>query len=153
MDKELNILVADDSPDDIFLLQQAFKKAGVTSRLCEVCDGQEAIDYLHGEGRWADRTEHPIPDVLLLDLNMPHKSGFEVLEWIRQDEKNGLLIVYVLSASFRDSDIHRAYRLSANGYVLKPNQMRDLVEFIQTLHHWHKFAITPSRNFVFSGTS
>jgi len=143
MSKELNILVADDSPDDIFLLQQAFKKAGVQSRLSQVCDGQEACGYLRGEGRWGDRAAHPLPDVLLLDLNMPHKNGFEVLEWVRQNIESRLLMVYVLSASARESDVHRAYELKANGYVVKPNQVHDLVGLVQALHQWHKFVVLP----------
>jgi CheY-like chemotaxis protein len=143
MSQELNILVADDSQDDIFLLQQAFKKAKVPSRFCQVCDGQEACNYLQGEGCWGDRLAHPLPDVLLLDLDMPHKNGFEVLEWVREQSECSLLIVYVLSASARDSDIQRAHDLKANGYVVKPIQVADLVRFVQTLHQWHEFVVIP----------
>ena len=143
MSQELNILVADDSQDDIFLLQQAFKKAKVHSRFCQVCDGQEACNYLQGEGCWGDRAAHPLPDVLLLDLDMPHKNGFEVLEWVRNQSHCNSLIVYVFSASARDSDIQRAHDLKANGYVVKPIQVADLVRFVQTLHQWHEFVVIP----------
>ena len=145
MSQELNILVADDSQDDIFLLQQAFKKAKVQSRFCQVCDGQEACSYLQGEGRWGDRIAHPLPDVLLLDLNMPYKNGFEVLRWVRQQSQCKLMLVYVLSASARESDIQQAHDLKANGYVIKPIQVCDLVRFVQTLHQWHEFVVIPSR--------
>jgi len=145
MKPELNILVAEDSPEDIFLLQQAFKKAKVKSHFCQVCDGQEACSYLKGEGCWGDRVTHPLPDILLLDLNMPHKNGFEVLEWVRQHSHCSLLIVYVFSASARKADIQRAHDLKANGYVIKPNRVRDLVAFVQALHQWHKFLVIPSQ--------
>ena len=145
MSQELKVLVADDSPDDIFLLQQAFRKAGVRSRLNQVCDGQEVCGYLQGDGCWSDRAVYPFPDVLLLDLNMPHRNGFEVLDWIRHSAECNLLIVYVLSASAREKDIRQAHDLKSNGYVIKPNQVSELVGFVQTLHQWHKFVVIPPR--------
>lgn len=143
--RPLNVLVADDSPDDIFLLEQAFKKAGGQSRLWHVGDGQQALDYLAGKGRFSDRRAHPFPDVLLLDLNMPHKDGFEVLKWLRENPGCGLLVAYVLSASTRESDLRRALELHANGFVVKPNQISDLTKFVAALHQWHQFAVIPEK--------
>jgi CheY-like chemotaxis protein len=145
MSPTLNILVAEDNTDDVFLLEQAFRKAGVTSRLTAVRDGVDAVDYLKGEGPYGNRAEFPFPDVLLLDLNMPRMNGFEVLEWVRQDEHCGQLIVYVLTASARESDMERAYSLCASGFIVKPNRLDELVAFVSALHQWHCFVSLPRR--------
>src|SRR5215831_4825765 len=103
----MNILLAEDNSDDVVLLEHAFKKAGVTSHLTAVTDGLEALDYLEGEGAFANRAAYPFPDVLLLDLNMPRKNGFEVLAWVRRDANCSRLMVHVLTASPRESDAER----------------------------------------------
>src|SRR6185436_15133066 len=126
----LNFLVTEDHPDDILLLQQAFKIAGTTSRLYAVTDGFETQAYLKGEGEFGDRAAFPFPDALLLDLNMPRMNGFELLEWIRQDEQCRRLVVHVLTASAREADIHRAYDLGANSYLIKPSRVDDLVSLV-----------------------
>lgn len=143
MKKTLTLLVAEDNSDDIFLLREAFKKAGVKAPLHAVTDGSEAIAYLKGEGPYADRVRHPYPDALLLDLNMPRRNGFEVLEWIRHDPRSSRLIVYVLSASARQADVRRAYELHANSYIVKPTRIDELVAFAAALHAWHRFAVPP----------
>ena len=141
----MNILLAEDLEDDVFLLKQAFSKAQVTSRLESVRDGMEAQAYLKGEGEFADRAAHPFPDVLLLDLNMPRMNGFELLEWMRQDDQCRRVVTHVLTASAREADVDRAYELGANSYVLKPSRMGDLVAFVKGLHEWHKFIVLPQR--------
>src|SRR5690349_327990 len=78
------ILIAEDDEDHVFLLKRALQKGAVLNPVFVVSDGQEAIEYLKGEGKYADRYEYPLPSLLLLDLKMPQKDGFEVLEWIRQ---------------------------------------------------------------------
>ena len=143
--KVLSILLAEDSPDDVLLLQHAFKKAGVAHRLEVVCDGIEAMEYLNGENAYADREQHPFPDVLLLDLNMPRMNGFEVLEQVRREPRYSRLLVYVLTSSSREADVQRAYDLGANSYVLKPSRMGDLVAFASALNQWHQFVyLAPS---------
>lgn len=139
-----NVLVADDSADDVFLLQEAFKMAEVTSRLHAVTDGAEAVAYLQGEQAFGNRGLHPFPDVLLLDLNMPRMNGFEVLEWVRHDANCKRLVVHVLTASGRDSDVQRAYDLCASSYTIKPNRLDDLVGFVAALHQWHRFITLPA---------
>ena len=141
-----NILVVDDSANDVFLLEQAFKKAAATSRLFSVQDGMEAQAYLKGESQFSDRAVHPFPDVLLLDLNMPRMNGFEFLQWLRQDPEGGGVVVYVLSASARDADVQRAYALGANSYVVKPSRMDELVSFVAAMHQWHRFTVLPTRS-------
>src|SRR5579862_9146385 len=143
MSSTLNILVAEDNADDVFLLKEAFRKAGVTSRLLAVSDGVEAVAYLKGEEAYSDRAQCPFPDLLLLDLNMPRMNGFEVLEWVRQEAECNRLVVYVLTASARESDVERAYSLHANAFIVKPNRLDDLVAFISALHQWHRFTLVP----------
>jgi len=135
----LKILLAEDHEDDVLLLRQAFLKAGVTSQLHVVNDGDEAIEYLNAGGKFGDRSTFPFPDVLLLDLNLPRRNGFEVLEWVRQQPANAGLVVHVMSASAREVDVTRAYRLGANSYVVKPSRVDELVAFVKALHEWHRF--------------
>jgi CheY-like chemotaxis protein len=143
MNTVLTILLAEDNEDDIFLLQEAFRKAGAISRLILARDGIEARDYLRGEGPFADRDKHPFPDILLLDLNMPRMNGFELLEWLRNGDVCNRLIVHVLTASARDADVEHAYALRANSYILKPSRMDELVAFVKALHQWHHFVVIP----------
>jgi CheY-like chemotaxis protein len=146
MNPALKILVADDSQDDLFLLEQAFKKAAVPGSLHFVPDGNEVLAYLKCEGPFIDRGRHPWPDVVLLDLNMPCMNGFEVLEWLRREPTCSRLIVYVVTTSNRPEDIQRAYDLGANSYVVKPSRMDELVAFVAALHSWHQFVALPSHS-------
>ncbi len=140
---DLTILLAEDNEDEATLFQMAMEKANVPAQLQTVRDGEKAISYLKGEGTYADRTAHPIPDILLLDLNMPRVNGFEVLEWVRDHAPYQNLIVYVLSASSREVDVQRVYDLHANSYVRKPGRMDDLTAFVHALVTWHKFICPP----------
>jgi CheY-like chemotaxis protein len=143
MNTAINILVAEDNSDDLFLLRQAFKKAGWLDPLHAVCDGLEALAYLKGEESYNDRDNYPFPDVLLLDLNMPRMNGFEVLKWVRQDPQCKRLVVHVLTASARGADVKLAYDLHANGYVIKPSRMDELVAFVASLRQWLRFTVFP----------
>src|SRR5947208_11973317 len=115
------ILVAEDDADDAFFLQRAFKKLGIPTSLKFVHDGQEAIDYLHGDAQFADRLRYPLPDLLLLDLKMPRLTGFEVLGWVRKQHNLRRLPVVIFSSSGELTDINRAYDLGANSYLIKPH--------------------------------
>jgi CheY-like chemotaxis protein len=139
-----NILLAEDNADDVFLLHQAFKKAGVTSSMQVVQNGVEAVAYLSNEGAFANRTTYPMPDMLLLDLNMPQRNGFEVLEWLRKSPTCQRLVVHVLTASCREADVRRAYELGANSYILKPSRMDELTAWVKALHEWHHFVVLPA---------
>ena len=142
--RSLNILIAEDNPDDIFLLQEAAKKAGVTSRLYAVRDGVETLEYLSGDGAFADRNTYPFPDVLLLDLSMPRMNGFELLEQLRSDPRFSSLVVHILTASGRDEDVDRAYRLHANSYLVKPTRVDQLVQLLALLQQWHGLIRLPT---------
>ncbi len=121
------ILYAEDEENDAFFLRRAFKQAGIAHSLVHAPDGQEAIDYCAGGGRYTDREEHPLPGLLLLDINMPRKSGMEVLKWIRHEPSMCTLPVIVLTSSLQDTDIHRAYLMGANAYLVKSPKLDDLV--------------------------
>jgi CheY-like chemotaxis protein len=139
------ILVAEDNPDDAFLLKRAFVQAGINVRLDFVQDGEQAIHYLKGENGYADREAHPFPVLLLLDLKMPRLDGFDVLEWLRQ-QPGGLkrLLVTVLTSSDQPSDVDRAYDLGANSYLIKPSVSESLVEIVLRIqNYWFKINHSP----------
>jgi CheY-like chemotaxis protein len=142
----LNILLAEDNPDDVFFFRSAYKKAALPGTLNAVCDGVEVQAYLNGEEGFGDRANYPFPDVLLLDLNMPRINGFEVLEWIRDNPRCSRLMVHVMSYSSREADIERVYDLHANSYIVKPSRVDKLVEFITALYQWHGFISIPVNN-------
>ena len=137
----MNILIAEDNADDIVLLEHAFQKAGFVGHLRAVSDGVEALAYLNGEGVYADRAAYPVPDLLLLDLNMPRKNGFEVLASVRTDSKHSRLMIHVLTASSRPADVERAYDLHANSYTVKPSRLDQLVAFAAALLQWQSFIV------------
>jgi CheY-like chemotaxis protein len=128
---ENTILIAEDEDDEAFLLQRALKKAALTNPVLRLKNGEEVIQYLSGENGFADRARFPLPVILLLDLNMPKKSGFEVLEWIRSQPALEALAVDVFSGSSRAEDIDRALRLGANLYLKKPITLSELDELFQ----------------------
>src|SRR2546426_3282265 len=107
------ILLAEDSETDILLTRRAFAKAKLLNPLHVVRDGVEAIAYLKGDGQYSNRDEYPLPDLLLLDLKMPHKNGLEVLDWIRQQPSLRALRVVVLTSSDQARDVNMAYQLGA----------------------------------------
>jgi len=108
------------------------KKAGVTNPVQVVSDGQQAIDYLKGTGKFADRERFPLPCLVLLDLKLPYVMGLEVLKWIRE-QPGAALVVVVLTASGQDADVAAAYRLGANAYLTKPSDARTFEDMLKAL--------------------
>ena len=125
-----HILVAEDDPTDAYFFQRAFKRAGIPVSLHFVRDGQEVIDYIQGEGQFADRAAHPLPQLVLLDLKMPRLDGFEVLEWVRNQPGFNSMQIVIFSSSGEPKDINRAYGLGANWYLVKPHSMGELTELV-----------------------
>ncbi|MDB6030061.1 MAG: putative response regulator, CheY [Verrucomicrobiales bacterium] len=124
------IVIVDDREDDRLLLDRTLRKLEVTNPILHLEDGDEAIAYLRGEGRFSDRTIYPFPSMLFLDLKMPRMSGYQVLDWIqRQQMKDGLLVI-VLSDLHATEVISRAYHLGADSFLIKPAKEEDLHEFI-----------------------
>jgi CheY-like chemotaxis protein len=128
------ILIAEDEDDEAYLLQRALKKAAISNPICLVKNGEQAIEYLAGAGSFTDRTQYPAPLLVLLDLNMPKKSGFEVLAWIRTQPSLKGLAVDILSGSSREEDIERALLLGANLYLKKPITIHELDQLLQGYH-------------------
>src|SRR3954470_15226372 len=141
------ILQVEDDPNDAFFFQHAMDRLKAANPVRVVTDGQEAIDYLSGVGKFANREKFPLPDLMLLDLKLPHVMGLEVLKWIRQDA--GLdLVVLLLTASAEEVDIAAAYRLRANAFLVKPseaNKMFDLVKAIRDF--WLTCNVLPAESF------
>lgn len=130
------ILYAEDEPDDVFFMIRACKHAGIESLIVTVPDGHEVIRYLSGEGKYADRNRYPIPRLVLLDLHMPEFSGFDVLQWIRAHPPVSMIPVLVLTSSSDAGDIERASALGANGYLVKPGNLDELVTMTKALRDY-----------------
>lgn len=139
----LHVLLAEDSRDDVLLLQRAFRKAGSSAHLHAVPDGLAALAYLRGENPYSDRARHPFPDLLLLDLNMPRLNGFEVLAAVRADPVLRPLTVYVLTASNLSADVERAHALHTHGYIVKPNRVDELVDLAAAITAWQRITLWP----------
>ena len=119
--KDFTVLLVEDDLNDIFLVKRAFKMAQVKNPLQVVTDGQEAMLYLRGEGKYSDRDAFPLPKLVVMDIRMPRRSGFEVLDWVKGH--GGALRripIVVVSSSDNPDDINRAYELGANAYMVKP---------------------------------
>lgn len=139
------ILLVEDSPDDVELIQYAFEKAGIVSPLVVISDGDQAVAFLGGHGRFADRVQHPLPAMILLDLKLPRRSGFEVLSFLRGENLTRHTPVVILSSSNQPSDIARAYEAGANSYLVKPVSRGGLLDMVRALDaYWMKLNRVPS---------
>ena len=132
------VLLVEDDLNDIFLVKRAFKMAHIQNPLQVVTDGQEAIAYLRGEGKYADRQAHPLPKLVVMDIKMPRKSGFEVLTWIKGDNHVLRRIpVIIVSSSDNPADINQAYEQGANAYMIKPVDFRAVEHLFESItHYW-----------------
>lgn len=133
-DRAPTVLHIDDDPNDTTLLQAATRKAGLNLALKNAEDFEKAIDYLSGKGAYADRSAHPLPRLILLDLKMPRATGFEVLRWIRGNPSLAQIPVIVLSGSELQDDVRRAYVGGANSYLVKPLGFDALVELVRNIY-------------------
>jgi len=138
------ILLVEDREDDILLIRRAFEKAHVPNPMYVVRNGEEAIAYLSGENGFSNRDEHPLPQMVLLDLHMPRVDGFEVIKWIRQQPGFGTLLVIVLTSSDQLRDVHEAYKLGANSFLVKPLDFQNFVELGEIIrNYWINTNRTP----------
>lgn len=143
MNNKQTILLADDSENDLLLMREAFKMAGCDIPVQEVHNGEEAIAYLTGDGPYCDRNKFPLPTVMLLDLNMPKSSGFDVLAWVRAQPGLKRLAIFILTASARNEDLERAFDLGATSYLVKPGSLETLTAMTRCLCDWIRIIHAP----------
>src|SRR5215813_6909592 len=122
------ILLAEDREDDVVIIRRAFLQGRILNPLYVVRDGEEVISYLSGEGKYSNRAEYPLPELVLLDLKLPKLDGFEVLRWLRTQPALSGLRVVVLSSSESIQDVNLAYALGANSFLVKPTDFNEFVE-------------------------
>lgn len=138
------ILLVEDDPADVFRIQRAFHKADITNPLQVVNDGEQAIHYLSGQAPYQDRESYPLPILVLLDLKLPRRSGFDVLTWLRNESEIKYLPVVVLTSSDQQSDIEQAYAAGANSYLAKPPNPATLLEMVRAINlYWILFNRPP----------
>jgi len=131
------ILLVEDNPDDVLFIRRAFSQAQIINPLQVVGGGEEATNYFLGHGIVANRQEYPLPVLVLLDLKLPRKSGYEVLDWVRRQPLLKRIPVVILTSSRNNEDINRCYDLGANSYLVKPVQFEALLDMMKTLHlYW-----------------
>src|ERR1051325_74007 len=128
------VLSVDDNDVDGALLERAFKRCSIPSRLFPVSEGPEAMAYLTGHGIYSDRGQYPLPDLILLDLVMPKMSGTEVLKWIREQPELKKTAVLIFTSSEKPEDVKATTKLGAQGYLVKPTKFEDLKNMMRTIY-------------------
>jgi CheY-like chemotaxis protein len=137
-------LLVEDSDDDVKLFRRSFIKARLMNTLQVVQTAEEAIAYLTGTGKFSDRTRHPLPSIVFLDLQLPGMSGFEVLKVLRRDTSLNKIRAIVLTGSDNMRDVKAAYELGANSFLIKPADFDRFVEFSQALGGYWTWSDAPS---------
>lgn len=143
MAKDFPILLVEDNPDDAFFVQRAFHTAEIRHPLFTVPDGQQAISYLKGAGRYGDRAIYPMPRLVLADLKMPVVTGFDLIQWMREHSATRVVPIVVLSSSALPQDVNRAYGLGANAFMVKPADPRALDRLFRTIAQFWIAGETP----------
>ncbi len=141
------ILLVEDSPEDYEITVRAFKQATLANKITHCDNGDDALDYLFHQGKYADPETAPRPGVILLDLNMPGTDGREVLASIKSDKNLKAIPVIVMTTSSDPRDIAECYQVGANSYVQKPVDLQGFVEAIQKLKdYWFEIVILPGED-------
>ncbi len=142
--KPIDILLAEDNPGDVDLTREAFEEAKVANTLFVVEDGEDAMVFLKKEGV---HKEKPTPDVILLDLNLPKRSGHDVLKFIKNDDKLKRIPVIILTSSEADEDILKSYNLHANSFITKPVDLKKFLEVVKTVEDfWLRIVKLPKNS-------
>ena len=143
------ILLVEDNPADQQLTIRAFKKGRGNINLQIANDGVEAMEYLKGVGKFANREKFPIPDLVLLDINMPRKDGKQVLKEIKEDSKLKVIPVIMLTTSDQEKDILDSYNLGVNAYISKPVRINDFVDVVNKLEDfWFTLNRIPPKTYL-----
>jgi len=138
------LLIVEDNEDDIFFVERIFKQIGARCELRFARDGMEAIAYLSGQSPFNDRAKYPMPTIILMDLKMPRRNGFEVLEWMHNQPEIKLIPTIVVTSSTLQEDVTRAYRLGANAVMNKPVDKDSLLQMLKSFHiYWTDFVEMP----------
>jgi len=146
MEPSGNILLVDDNDDDAFFIEKAFKSVGALAHIFRCIDGRETQNYLEGRTPFTDRGFYPMPDLVLLDLKIPHISGLDVLRWIREHPTLNRLVVIVLTSSAQQRDIDAAYALQANCFLTKPGALDETIEMARAIKScWLQNIPTPPK--------
>ncbi len=132
-DIEVEIVLVEDDPNDAELIMRALRKQNLTNKIVLLKDGAEALDFLFGKGKFADRNVFVKPKVILLDLKLPRVNGIEVLRKVKSDERTRKIPVVVLTSSAETRDIRDAYGLGVNSYVTKPIRFEDFAKAVSDL--------------------
>lgn len=135
-DPDYTILLVEDEENDATLVKMAFKRNNIPNPIQWVHDGLEAIDYLNGEGVYADRARYPFPEVLILDLKMPRMNGLELLTWVREHPEYRVIPTIIMTSSRQQPDIQNAYNLGANTYMIKPSSFEELARMVKLAHDY-----------------
>jgi CheY-like chemotaxis protein len=136
------ILLVEDDENDAFFFERAIKKVGLKNPVRNARDGQEAINYLSGAGKFGQRADFPLPGLILLDLKLPFVMGLDVLKWIRQNAAFSPIVI-ILSSSAGETDIDAAYRLGANAYLVKPSESSKLEDMVRAINDFWLQQNTP----------
>jgi CheY-like chemotaxis protein len=140
----VTILLADDDPDDRFLAQNALEQSRLRNNIYFVADGEELMDFLEHKGKYTSEKDAPTPDLILLDLNMPKKSGVEALKLIRENEQLKHIPVVILTTSEAEQDILDTYKLGVNSFITKPVSFEGLIEVMKVLkRYWFQIVKLP----------
>jgi CheY-like chemotaxis protein len=142
------LLVAEDDASDALLLERALRRANSPFRMLRVANGAELIEYLERRGPYADQLQFPAPTLVLLDLKMPRKDGFDVLRWRQQIQGGTRLPVVVFTSSGLEQDVEKAFALGANSFVIKPLVSGRLEVMVQSLHSWWVEFNVPAKPWV-----
>ncbi|MGD1804175.1 response regulator [Dapis sp. BLCC M126] len=139
--KEINVLLAEDNPGDVFIIKAALNENGIPCQLAEVSDGEETMKFLYQEGNYSNSIR---PNVIILDLNLPKKHGFDVLKEIKENEELKTIPIVILTSSKSEKDILKSYSLHASCYLTKPVNLSEFTATIKSLKNfWFKFVQLP----------
>lgn len=145
MRRHVQILLVEDNPADVGLIEEAFRDGKLLCDLHVAQDGVAAMQFLRREGAYANS---PVPDLILLDLNLPKKDGREVLQEVKADAKLLPIPIIVLTTSDDEADVLRAYGLHANCYLTKPVEMDDFLNKVRAMEEfWLTFARLPTQTY------
>lgn len=141
----MTILYADDDPEDRMLTEEAFEESKLSAQLQFVEDGEELMDYLFHRGKFSDHESYPLPDLILLDLNMPKKDGRECLKEIKDNNLLRKIPVVVLTTSNDEEDVIKTYNLGVSSFITKPVTFDSMVEVVKSLNqYWFQIVRLPN---------